>query len=95
MPGSVCLSVALIHSTQLLENSLGSAEVSFILQDVFFILEGLLHFTLISQVSLYPTGNDLFDSQYSKKYTHYQGSTSRKIRGIIPFDAQHHVKCAF
>jgi hypothetical protein len=24
-----------------------------------------------------------------------QGSTSRKIRGIIPFDAQNHVKCAF
>jgi hypothetical protein len=26
---------------------------------------------------------------------HTQGSTSRKIRGIIPFDAQNHVKCAF
>jgi hypothetical protein len=25
----------------------------------------------------------------------FQGSTSRKIRGIIPFDAQNHVKCAF
>jgi hypothetical protein len=25
----------------------------------------------------------------------HQGSTSRKIRGIIPFDGQNHVKCAF